>query len=153
MNSTSLRRERLISPRDKARAAKALIYVHGLSPAARRVGLALLDHLNVCNGRCDPSEYRLAYMLGLSERMIRNAKSELRRAKFLTWRSHGALHLTADYRLNFPVLHATCDRIEADAKALLPKRRRGSRLIYSDLVESAQTGTFVPQTGSGVPPN
>src|SRR5262245_39609528 len=91
---------RLISPRDIARAAKTLNYVWGLSPSARRVGLALLDHLNVHNARCDPSEERLAALLHISVRAVRNGKSELRRVGFLTWKSHGGLPLTSDYRFH-----------------------------------------------------
>jgi hypothetical protein len=154
MREASSTRRRLVSPKDVARAAKGLNYVYGLSPSARRVGLALLDHLNVYNARCDPGESRLAAMLGLSERAIRKAKAELKQVGFLTWKSHGGLPLTADYRLNFKVLHATCDRIEADAKSLVPRRRRGAyRNDCSGLGESAQTGTSVPQTGTPVPPN
>jgi hypothetical protein len=116
--------------------------------------LALLDHLNVYNGRCDPSEARLAAMLSFSDRTVRKGKAELRRAKFLTWKSHGGLPLTADYRLNFVILHATCDRIEAEAKELVPRRQRGSnRQDSSDIAETAQTGTSIPQTGTEVPPN
>lgn len=115
---------RLFSSRDKARAAKVFVYLHRLSPAARRVGLALLDHLNVENGRCDPGESRLSYMLGISERQVRNAKVELARKGLLSWRSHGGVYLTSDYRLNFPVLDKECTRIEEHAKDLLPRRRR-----------------------------
>lgn len=143
---------RLISPRDIARAAKTLIYVYGLSPSARRVGLALLDHLNVHSARCDPGEARLAAMLHISERAVRNAKHELRRVGFLTWRSHGGLPLTADYRFRFGPLHAACDRIEAEARLLLPRRRRGSdRQISAGMDQEGQTGSSVPETGNFVP--
>jgi hypothetical protein len=93
-------------------------------------------------------------MLCLSERAVRKAKAELKKVGFLTWKSHGGLPVTADYRFNFPTLHATCDRIEADARSLLPRRSRGShRNEYSGVSENGQTGTFVPQTGTPVPPN
>lgn len=121
---SSSNKVRLYSSSDKARAAKAFIYVPNLSPAARRVGLALLDHLNNESGRCDPSESRLAFMLGISARQVRNAKAELASRGFLSWNSHGGVNLTSDYRLHFPNLHAECTRIEAEAKELLPRRRR-----------------------------
>lgn len=145
-------RERLISPQDIARAAKTFVYVQHLSPSARRLGLALLDHLNVYNARCDPSEARLAAMLHLSERAIRNAKNELRRVGFITWRSHGGLMITADYRMNFTALHAACDRIETNAKTIFTKRHRGSdRKTRSNGADIIQTGSSIPKTGNSLP--
>ena len=144
--------DRMFSPQHIARAHKAFNYVQHLSPSARRLGHALLDHLNVFSGRCDPSEARLAAMLHVSERAIRNAKQELRRIGFLKWKSHGGLPLTADYRLNFVALHAACDRIEAEAKMIYPKRRRGSdRQNSSARVNGSQTGTSIPETGISDP--
>ena len=142
---------RLFSPSDIARASKALVYCYGLTPAARRVGLALLDHLNVYSGRCDPGEARLAYMLHISQRQVRNAKAQLARCGFLKWQSHGGVNLTSDYRLNFAYLHAACDRIEADAKQLLPRRCRAG-FQSGKILPVCETGNSVPETGNSLPP-
>lgn len=143
---------RLIWPRDIARAAKTLVYVCGLSPAARRVGLALLDHLNVRTARCDPGETRLAAMLHLSERQIRNGKAELARVGYLKWISHGGAYLTSDYRLNFVALHAACDRIEAEAAELIPRRRRAG-FQTGKKFPVCETGNSLPETGNFLPPD
>jgi hypothetical protein len=144
--------QRLFSPRDIARAAKTFTYCYGLSPAARRVGLALLDHLNVHNGRCDPSEARLASLLHLTDRTVRHAKYELRRVGFLAWKSHGGLPLTSDYRFQWKAVHAACDRIEAHAKELVPRRTRGlERQFPAGMYQEGQTGNSLPQTGNSLP--
>ena len=59
--------ERLISPQAVAKAAKALNYVYGLSPSARRVGLPCWTTSMCYTARCDPSEERLAAMLHISD--------------------------------------------------------------------------------------
>jgi hypothetical protein len=91
-------------------------------------------------------------MLHVSERSVRLAKHELRRVGFLTWRSHGGLPLTADYRFQFGPLLAACDRIEKQAKELLPRRTRAPyRKISSGMPEDDQTGNSLQQTGSFLP--
>jgi hypothetical protein len=105
---------------------------YGLSPSARRVGLALLDHLNVHNGRCDPSEARLAAMLHISARAVRNGKAELRRAGC----SLGSR--TADYHSP-----PTIDSISKRST----RRVTGSRHMRKSLCRggvAGQSGSFLP---------
>jgi hypothetical protein len=55
----------------------ALLAAHGLSPAARRVGFAIIEHYNKKTGQCDPSIERIARMLGLGRSVVAGATAEL----------------------------------------------------------------------------
>lgn len=55
----------------------ALHVAPGLSPPARRVGSALVEHFNRRTGQCDPSLERLARMLGMGRTAVANATAEL----------------------------------------------------------------------------
>ena len=81
-----------------AQAAEALIRHPDLTPAARRVGLELLNHADRRTGICWPSEARMAEALGVDPRTIRRGKAVLRAAGLLTWKQRGR-HLTPVYRL------------------------------------------------------
>ncbi|MHA1545954.1 MAG: helix-turn-helix domain-containing protein [Alphaproteobacteria bacterium] len=58
-------------------AHKAINIVAGLSPGARRVGGAILDHFNKKTGQCDPSISRLAALLGINRATVLRATKEL----------------------------------------------------------------------------
>ncbi len=60
-----------------------------LTPAARRVGIALVCAMDGRTGNCFPSEGRLAVMLGMSARAVRLAKIELRDGGLIDWQNHG----------------------------------------------------------------
>jgi hypothetical protein len=64
-------------------------YCPGLSPAARRLGIALVCQMNVQTFACFPGEVRLASLLGLSKRAITDAKNELRAAGLVDWSNPG----------------------------------------------------------------
>lgn len=87
-----------ITARQKAQAAEALIRLADLSPAARRVGLELLNHADRRTGVSWPSEARMAEALGVDPRTIRRGKADLRAAGLLTWEQRGH-HRTPIYRL------------------------------------------------------
>lgn len=55
----------------------ALHLAAGLSPSARRVGAAIIEHYNKKTGQCDPSIERLARMLGIDRATVMRATGEL----------------------------------------------------------------------------
>jgi hypothetical protein len=87
-----------LTARQKAQAAEALIRHPDLTPAARRVGLELLNHADRRTGVSWPSEARMAEALGVDARTIRRGKAALRAAGLLTWERRGH-HRTPIYRL------------------------------------------------------
>jgi len=87
-----------LTARTKAQAAEALIRHPDLSPAARRVGLELLNHADRRTGISWPSEARMAEALGVDPRTVRRGKTELAAAGLLEWQRRGR-HKTAVYRL------------------------------------------------------
>lgn len=64
-------------------------YCPGLSPAARRLGIALVCQMDVQTFACFPGEVRLASLLGLSKRAITDAKNELWAAGLVDWSNPG----------------------------------------------------------------
>jgi hypothetical protein len=87
-----------LTARTKAQAAEALIRHPDLTPAARRVGLELLNHADRKTGVSWPSEARMAEALGVDARTIRRGKAELKASGLLEWQRRGR-HKTAVYRL------------------------------------------------------
>lgn len=78
-----------ITPQQIALAAEAFNRAPGLSPLARRLGLELVNRADRSDGRCKPSEARLALSLGCCDRSINRAKAELKAAGFLVWANPG----------------------------------------------------------------
>ena len=87
-----------LTARQKAQAAEALIRHPNLTPAARRVGLELLNFADRRTGISWPSEARMAEALGVDPRTIRRGKACLRAAGLLTWKQRGH-HRTPVYML------------------------------------------------------
>lgn len=87
-----------LTARQKAQAAEALIRHPDLTPAARRVGLELLNFADRRTGISWPSEARMAEALGVDPRTIRRGKACLRAAGLLTWKQRGH-HRTPVYML------------------------------------------------------
>lgn len=94
---------------------RALLLSPGLSSAARSVGGYLTEHYNRTSGRCDPGIDRLARIMGLTDRTIKNALTELDGAKIFAREIHGGRSGTNFYR---PLL-GTCRGIIADVEARL----------------------------------
>lgn len=105
-----------ITAREKAQAAEALNRHPGLSPAARRLGIELLNRIDRRTGIAWPSEARLAETLGYCDRTIRRAKAELKAAGLLTWTCRGQ-HKTPLYALVWEALRAIGARIKAKITA------------------------------------
>lgn len=129
-----------LTARQKAQAAEALIRHPDLTPAARRVGLELLNHADRRTGVSWPSEARMAEALGVDARTIRRGKAALRAAGLLTWkqRSH---HKTPVYTLLWDRLvqlaatikarvNSACKAARARIAAVpLKKPRENSRVL------------------------
>ena len=78
-----------ITATDIAKAAEALNRHPELTPAARRVGLELLSHVDRATGTAWPSEARMAAALGYDVRTVRRGKAELLKLKLLSWKRRG----------------------------------------------------------------
>lgn len=89
-------------------AHKAIGLASGFSGETRRVATAILDHFNHKTGRCDPSNERIAGLLGISMRMVRKATKELcETAKPLfVKRSHGGHSHCASYEPQWETFQA-----------------------------------------------
>ena len=107
--------------KDMVLAFKALHVMPGLSPAARRVGAAILDHFNHDTGQCDPSQRRLADLLDLSIRRIKDSVKELaqpddNRQALFPIVSHGGGAQRAFYAPNWAALREAAERWDAARK-------------------------------------
>lgn len=105
----------MLQSREIALAAKAINWLPNLSPAARRVGLELLQRVDRHTGLTWPSQARLAAVLGLSTRTISSAIAQLQRAGFLTWKK--ARRLTNVYSLAVKALAAVAEKMAAALRA------------------------------------
>lgn len=108
-------------------ATKAIHYAPGHSSIDRTVAALILDHFNKKTGQCDPSNGRLATILGIDERTVRRATAELCGDGRLFWkRSHGGKSGRASYAPQWSVFRAivadldrcmrTGDRLGSDAE-------------------------------------
>lgn len=111
-----------LTARQKALAAEALIRHPDLTPAARRVGLELLNFADRRTGVSWPSESRMAEALGVDTRTIRRGKAALRAAGLLTWEQRGH-HRTPIYRLAWDRLVHLATTIKARVQAACSKAR------------------------------
>ncbi len=105
----------MLQPKDIALASKAINWLPHLSPAARRVGLELLQRVDRQTGLTWPSQARLAAVLGLSTRTISSAIAQLEKAGFLTWKK--ARRVTNVYRLAVKALAAVAEQMAAALRA------------------------------------
>jgi len=112
-----------ITARQKAQAAEALIRHPDLTPAARRVGLELLNAADRKSGVSWPSEARMAEALGVDPRTIRRGKADLRAAGLLTWEQRGH-HRTPIYRLLWDKLVQLAVAIKARVQAVCSAARK-----------------------------
>lgn len=112
-----------LTARQKAQAAEALIRHPDLTPAARRVGLELLNHADRKSGISWPSEARMAEALGVDPRTIRRGKADLRAAGLLTWEQRGH-HKTPIYRLLWDRLVQLALAFKAKVKAACSAARK-----------------------------
>lgn len=111
-----------LTARQKAQAAEALIRHPDLTPAARRVGLELLNYADRRTGISWPSEARMAEALGVDPRTVRRGKADLRAAGLLTWQQRGR-HKTPVYRLAWDRLVELAAAIKARVTAACKSAR------------------------------
>src|SRR4051794_9645330 len=71
------------------KAIEAFNCVPGLTPVARRVGIALICFMDSRTRDCFPAAITIAGRLGVSERAVKKAKDELRDAGLITWSNPG----------------------------------------------------------------
>ncbi|MCO6389445.1 hypothetical protein GTW25_00170 [Aliihoeflea aestuarii] len=120
-------------------ALKAIGLAPGFTGDTRRVAAAILDHFNHKTGRCDPSNERLATLLGISVRMVRKATKELcdGPAPLFEKVSHGGHSHCASYT----PLWATFARVVSEWNSLM----KGASMDAANRNNRAcSTGTSVP---------
>ena len=117
-----------VSPRDIALAVDGFNRAPGLRPTERQVGIELVGHFNKITGRCDPSEARLAILLGVSDRAIRQTKALLRKRELINWVSSGP-NGSCQYEISWHVLANIADdakRRATEARAEQTFRSNGT---------------------------
>ena len=124
-----------LTARHKALAAEALIRHPDLTPAARRVGLELLNHADRRTGISWPSEARMAEALGVDPRTIRRGKAALRAAGLLTWKSRG--------RHKTPVYTLVWDRL-VQLAAVIKQRVKAACSAAQTAITTAKSSTSPP---------
>lgn len=128
-----------LTARQKAQAAEALIRHPDLTPAARRVGLELLNHADRRTGISWPSEARMAEALGVDPRTIRRGKAALRAAGLLTWEQRG-YHKTPVYRLLWDKLVQLAAAIKARVNSACKAAREAITTASTPLKKPAENG-------------
>ncbi|MEM6383440.1 MAG: helix-turn-helix domain-containing protein [Pseudomonadota bacterium] len=79
-------------------AAHMMLGLHPeLSAADKRVGIAIIEHFNRKDGRCNPSIARLSKLLDLPDKTVRRATAKLHSLKLILKVSHGGRSGTARY--------------------------------------------------------
>lgn len=120
-------------------ARRALNSARELSPAARLVGLCLLDHFNTRTGRCDPGIARIAGLCELSERTVRRAVRALDAAGLIACEVHAGRGHSNAYRPDFAALRRRVMAADARLSGFAQRRTR----------QTAKPDTVVPQTQNG----
>jgi hypothetical protein len=92
---------------------EAFNYAPRLTPAARRVGMALICNMDSRTRACFPSELRLAGLLDLTRRAVSKAKAELFDRGLINWSNEGGPRHMSRYGFNWEAL----DRLSQEAKA------------------------------------
>ncbi len=125
-----------LTARLKAQAAEALIRHPDLSPAARRVGLELLNLADRKTGISWPSEKRMAEALNVDPRTVRRGKADLRAAGLVTWKQRGR-HKTPVYKLAWDRLVELATAIKARVQAACSAARKAVTTARADARPSA----------------
>jgi hypothetical protein len=146
-----------ITAADIAKAAEAINRHPNLSPAARRVGLELLNHIDRKTGLAWPSEARMAEALGYDERTIRRGKAELAAAGMLSWIRRGTSKRgrTPLYTLAWDSLLSIATSIKTKLKAARDAARNRARASSSSTSKSpttSQNNRYPPPVGRTIPP-
>lgn len=128
-----------LTARQKAQAAEALIRHPDLTPAARRVGLELLNFADRRTGISWPSEARMAEALGVDPRTIRRGKACLRAAGLLTWKQRGH-HRTPVYTLLWNKLVQLAASIKARVNSACKAARARIATATAPLNKPAENG-------------
>lgn len=105
----------------------------GLSPAERRVGIALICAMDAKTRLCYPSEIRLAALCDLHPTAVKKAKAALKVAGLIDWGNPGWPRHPCQYTFDFHKLeqHAAAARQRADiaveTKTYQPLRAKSYR--------------------------
>jgi hypothetical protein len=94
------------------KAIEAFNCVPGLTPVARRVGIALICFMDSRTRDCFPAAITIAGRLGVSERAVKKAKDELRNAGLIDWSNPGGPRHVSRYGFNW----AKLERLQQEAK-------------------------------------
>src|SRR5262245_51928081 len=129
----------------------------GLSPAARRLGIALICAMDSRSRACFPSEIRLAALCDMHVSAIKKAKAELQKARLIDWYNPGGPRHQSHYGFEWPALeqHSARAKERADQAVALRaykpenKRTRSFKGTHTDTFEQP-IGTHRGTNGSDV---
>lgn len=97
------------------KAIEGLTYAPGLSPAARRVGIALICTMDSRTRACFPSETRLAALCDMHVSAVRKAKAELKKAGFIDWFNPGGPRHQSHYGFAWEKLELESEKAKVRA--------------------------------------
>ncbi len=123
----------------------------GLSPMARRLGIALICAMDAKTRNCFPGEVRLATELGVHLSAIKKAKAELRDAKLITWFNPGGPRHLSRYIFGWAALLRLAKEAGERANLIVRKglsgRRKGTLQGTNGAASnSTRTGTNEPHS-------
>jgi len=119
-------------------AMKALMLAPGLKGSERRVGVAILEHYNRRDGRCDPSIERIAALLDVEPKTVRRAVNRLELLGYFIVTRHGGRHGTNFYEPNW-------DLFLEEERAW--RRKFSAKAVARRTIESPSNGHSGPKTG------
>jgi hypothetical protein len=132
-------------------AVEAFNFAPGLSPTARRLGVALITEMNSTTFDCFPGEKRLAVLLDVTVRAVQKAKAELRSALLVFWSNRGGNKHSSRYAFDW-------DRLEDLAKsgkdrATSAKEQRRLKPERQFVLEGNASSGKESQTRTPIPAN
>jgi hypothetical protein len=125
----------------------------GLSPVARRLGIALVCSMDSKSRACFPSEIRLAALLDVHPSAVKKAKAELKKAGLTDWHNPGGPRHLSHYGFAWKALqqHSADAKERADRAVTLrayePKNKRTKSF------KGADTNILEPSIGTRVGTN
>jgi hypothetical protein len=87
-------------------ALKAIALTNSLTAAEKRIAVAVVDHFNRENGRCDPSYETIAALLSVNVRTVGRAITKLVKIDFFKMVTHGGINHCNSYQPNWALFRA-----------------------------------------------
>ena len=124
-------------------AAQLALHFHQkLSPSARRVGAALIEHFNRRSGQCNPTVARLAELLETDQKTIKRATAELDRYGLIS-----KVRVSGSRRTNYQPNWSALATVYSDWRARFGGQDLGAKMSpYEGQIRPHSGDKNVPQT-------